>query len=190
MGGEDPGPRVAGLLLDVEVTLRRYGISASHCGAVRFRLTPRGDTFSVSRDERLFGHGVEELLRIGAQFGYDGREMVVDGVNVQVADGIGEEPPVIRVLDFGRYRMVHSFDTTLYSWSQAAFETLRGVVLRPWDPGYPQPCPEFSMSRMLDHPLHTALGEAVEDYQRGRADRSSLLRALNAFVAEAVSRLN
>lgn len=185
-GKEDPGPRMAGLLLEIELSLRRYGISASNCGAVRFDIVPAHNGIAVSRDEKVLPFDSERLAQIARATGYAGRPLAVDGVNVQIADS---EPPCTRVLDFGRYRLRPAFDAVLYTWWRRDYESLEGEFLRPDAPRYVQPEPALSMAALEAQPSWQALWEAAGNYGKGRLGRHALAKAFDGAVADATAHL-
>ena len=149
-GRTDPGPLMAHRLLEIERTLRRYGLSASNCGAVRFRICDAGGRLTVTRDGRALGFSDDDLRRIGAAVRLEGGELWIDGVNVQVTDGIAADPPLPRLLDFGRYRLASSFTMALYAAWEADYENLRGELVLPGDAAYVQPDPRLTMARPAD----------------------------------------
>lgn len=185
-GKADPGPRMAGLLLDIELALRRYGISASTCGAVRFRIAGEQDSLTVSRDEKALTFAPERLAQIRRAVGYVDRPLIVDGVNVQIADS---DPPCRRILDFGRYRLRSAFDTILYTWWKRDYESLEGEFVRPDQARYVQPDAARSIGAIEAQPAWRALWDATAAYDKGRIDRRALTRTLNAAVAAATARI-
>ena len=188
-GQANPGSIVAHQLLEIESTLRRYGISASNCGAVRFKLFEKDGVFRVTRDDEELEFSDAELERIKADTSFNGKEMILDGVNVQVSSSLLEEPQNPRILDFGRYRLCSSFSSSLYSWWERNYLSLRGEILHPWETNYVQPDPVLSMARMQDHPLKERLKEAIAGYERGKLDKTTLTSTINEFVLEATAPL-
>ncbi len=188
-GQADPGPVVAHQLLEIESTLRRYGISASNCGAVRFKFFEKDGVFKVTRDDEELEFSDADLERIKADTSFNGQEMIFDGVNVQVSSSLLEDPQNPRILDFGRYRLCSSFSASLYSWRERNYLSLRGEILHPWETDYVQPDPLLSMARMQDHPLKEAIQEAIVGYERGKLDKTTLASTINEFVLEATAPL-
>lgn len=185
-GKDDPGPLMAGQLLEIELTLRRYGLSASNCGAVRFHIAGEGNELTVTRDEKVLPFGPARLAEIARAAGYAGRPLSIDGVNVQVADG---GPPCSRILDFGRYRFCAAFDAALYTWWKRDYESLAGEFVRPGEPRYVQPDAALSMGMVEAQPAWRALWRAAEAYGKGNLDRRALTGALNGAVASATAHL-
>ncbi|MEM1395011.1 MAG: hypothetical protein AAGG00_17310 [Cyanobacteria bacterium P01_H01_bin.150] len=188
-GQADPGSMVAHRLLEIESTLRRYGISASNCGAVRFKLFEKDGVLKVTRDDEELKFNNAELERIKANTNFNGQEIIIDGVNVQVSSSLLENPQNPRILDFGRYRLRSSFSASLYSWWERNYLSLRGEILHPGEADYVQPDPVLSMARMQHHPLKTAIKEAIAGYERGKLDQTTLTSAINEFVLEATAPL-
>jgi hypothetical protein len=188
-GEADPGPSSARLLLQVEMCLRRYGISASICGAVRFRLSGSGGCCTLSRDGRKLTFNDVELDRIRKETGYTGKnDLIVDGVNVQLALGaLGAGP--VRIMDFGRYHFCSSFNSVAYSWWKRDYEKLVGEFLRPNDPGYIQPDPSLTMGSTRDHPLYAALQQTRVDYEYSKCDRQAVSSMIHRFVVASTTHL-
>lgn len=182
-GKTDPGLDVARRLLGLELTLRRYGLTASSCGAVRFRLAEEAGGLRVTRDGRRLAFDEPALARLREASGFRGEERIVDGVNVQVAGDILEEPP--RILDFGRYRLRAAFDTVLHSAWFADYESLRGDFVRPEDPAYVQPVPELSLAGLEDGSLYRGLGAALDAWTRGTGGCGEIAPALDGLVKRA-----
>lgn len=180
-----PGPEAAARLLDIELSLRPYGLSGSSCGAVRFHLREASGTLLVSRDDRLFGFGTDDLERIRRDTGFAGEELTVDGVNIQVATVPAARSAIDRVMDFGRYRLCERFDSVLYSWQDNNYQNLRGVFLRPGEPRYVQPDPRVSMARCGVYEREAALCRARLAYERGEIGREALATALDSLLFEA-----
>jgi hypothetical protein len=94
-GQANPGSIVAHQLLEIESTLRRYGISASNCGAVRFKLFEKEGVFRITRDDEELEFSDAELERIKADTSFNGKEMILDGVNnSRQSPGSAKQPGV------------------------------------------------------------------------------------------------
>ena len=183
-GHADPGPVMAGLLMGIELTLRRYGISASSCGAVRFRIADDQGALAVTRDDTVLPFDQARLEQIRQATRFAGSPLIVDGVNVQIADG---DAP--RVLDFGRYRLRSAFDAILYTWWTRDYESLVGEFLLPDSARYVQPDPHFSMAGAETQPEWRALWRAVAQYQNDNLGRRALTHAFNAAIEAATARV-
>jgi hypothetical protein len=181
-GQRDPGERVAAELLDIELTLRRYGITASSSGAIRFRLSDRSGRLEAVRDGRLIPVEPERIARIARHIGFDGPDMVIDGVNVQVtraAAGVGRQ-----LVDFGCYQLSASFTRPLFAAFDRDCESLRGLFVPGPDPRYSVPVPRLSMSQAFDDPLRARLGDLATRFRHIEGARSRLNRLLSTFLHE------
>jgi hypothetical protein len=163
-GSADPGRDAAGRLMEIELTLRRYGLSASSCGAVRFVLARRGGALVATRDGRRIEVDDERLRKLARLTRFAGGELTIDGVNVQVTCGG-------RLLDFGRYRFRHSFVNALYSARDRDYENLRGLYLAHGDEGHEQPRPGLSLAALGDSDAWRGLMTANRPDIRDRLDR-------------------
>lgn len=163
-GEADPGPTTARELMEVELTLRRYGISASSCGAVRFVLARRDRRLAVTRDGRSIELDEECLREVARRTRLEGDEVTIDGVNVQLTCN-GE------LLDFGRYRFRASFENALYSAFDRDYQNLRGHYVACGDGGYVQPSPELSLAALENTPEWREWMAASRPEIRDRLDR-------------------
>lgn len=202
-GTENPGRRRAGRLLDFESLLRRRGLSASSCGAVRFKLERQGTQLLLSRDGEpiaLSDLKLRHLAQIGGLQNSGGADTVIfDGVNVQVADGLDDEPERFQVMDFGRYRFAGSFDQVLYSWSLRDYCALEGTFSRPagsvagFHPDvthdYAQPDPGANLSTLPETQAYRDIWECVAAYEAGSIAYPAIWRAMDRLEQTALHML-
>ncbi|WP_347900962.1 hypothetical protein [Pseudomonas purpurea] len=165
--------------------LRRYGLTASSCGAVRFQVCREAGELQVRRDGealRVSDQVAETLERLLAD--NQGAPLLIDGVNVQLAGTASVAPLQLQVMDFGRYRFAEGFEHHLYAWIDADYQNLNGLYLAPGDPRYVQPDPRVSLARTAEGPCLAELQRQVSDFrQSGEPDR--LCQALRATLEEA-----
>lgn len=179
------GPGLAGALLQAELLLRRYGLTASSCGAVRFTVSRTAGVLQVRRDgvdlpvSPTVARTLERLLA-----GNRGAPLQIDGVNVQLAGAASLAPLRLQVMDFGRYRFADHFDRHLYAWIDADYQNLNGLYLAPDDPRYVQPDPSLSLAGTANGPCYAELARQVAGL-RQCADPDRLCLALRAALAEA-----
>ena len=197
-GTDDPGRGRAARLLDFECLLRRHGVSASNCGAVRFRLERKSGSLHLTRDDepvRIDKARLQSLATMAELEASAGRHVAVfDGVNVQVADGLDEVDPYFAVMDFGRYRFADSFDQILYSWSRRDYLALDGVfacpagMCGPEGRLYDQPLAGSSLAGLPDLPVYHAVWDCVEQYEAGSGSAAAIATAIDK-VEETAERL-
>lgn len=192
-GDEDPGRRHSARLLAFECILRRHGLSASTCGAVRFRLERHDSRLVLTRDGGVIPLSEERLsvlARIGGLRDDGGNGCTVfDGVNVQISDGLDEEPERFQVMDFGRYRFVDAFDQVLYSWSARDYLALEGVFSRPPEregekhpdllADYEQPMMRASLASIPQSAAYRDLWRCVSHYEAGAMPFSAMVQAID-----------
>jgi hypothetical protein len=181
--GAAQGLTMARTLLRLELLLRSGGLSASVCGAVRLRLTVDGSHRCIFRDEEELAIPDVRKAAVFTTLGWAGRDLLIDGVNVQVTSGRTEAPLHARLMDFGRYRFRARFDAPLYAWFDADYLSMNGVYLRPDDPLYCQPSPEAGLARFEGSGSYRQLSSAVTGYQGGRVDGAGLASALRRAIA-------
>ncbi|MGE7955641.1 hypothetical protein ACQKQA_03410 [Pseudomonas sp. NPDC089530] len=179
------GAELAGALMQAELLLRRYGLTASSCGAVRFQVSREAGSLKVQRDgEELpvspeVARTLERLLADNR-----GAPLLIDGVNVQLAGAARVTPLQLQVMDFGRYRFAERFEHHLYAWIDADYQNLNGLYLAPGDPRYVQPDPETSLAGTEGGSCFAALERLVSGFRQDR-EPERLCRALRATVEEA-----
>lgn len=184
------GPQMARALMQIELLLRSGGISASVCGAVRFRLVADGQDRRIFRDEDELEIPADRKTAVFETADWKGRDLTIDGVNVQVTSDLEASPLRARLMDFGRYRFREHFDSPLYSWFDADYLNMNGAYLRPDDPCYLQPDRTFGLACFENSEPHNALLARVAEYQQGRASRAEVTAAMRRAVEAAVSLLN
>jgi hypothetical protein len=177
------GLPMARTLLRLEMLLRSGGLSASVCGAVRLRLTADGAHRRIFRDHNELAIPEARKATVFATLGWAGRDLLVDGVNVQVTSGLSEAPLYARLMDFGRYRFRAGFDAPLYSWFDADYLSMNGAYLRPDDPLYCQPPPEGGLANFEGSEPHRRLSRAMAEYQVERIDGGGLAGVLREAIA-------
>jgi hypothetical protein len=185
-GARCPGVEVARELLDIELTLRRYGLSASSCGAMRFVIERDGEP-AILRDGRRLDLPAEQIVEICNRVGFQEAEVMIDGVNVQVSSGILESPSRTRIFDFGRYHLRSSFENVLYAAWDRDCESMRGEFVLPSERRYVQPNPRLSMAGAMDDPSWSALHDAFAT--QATPNRELVSSRLESFMARALSPL-
>lgn len=179
------GAELAGALMQAELLLRRYGLTASSCGAVRFLVCRENGEVQVRRDDQALpvsDQVAQTLQRLLADNG--DRPLLIDGVNVQLAGSSSTAPLQLQVMDFGRYRFAEHFAHHLYAWIDADYQNLNGLYLAPDDSRYIQPDPRVSLARSAEGPCFAELQRQVASFrQDGEPQR--LCQALRATLEEA-----
>jgi hypothetical protein len=184
------GREMAHTLMQIELLLRGYGISASVCGAVRLRLTAADRHRRIFRDDEELTIPEDRKAAVFAAAGWSEHDLTVDGVNVQVTSDLQSRPLRVRLMDFGRYCFRERFDSVMYSWFDAEYLSMNGAYLRPNDASYVQPDRECGLARFENSAPHRALFDAVVRYQSGRAERSDVAAAMRRAVHAAACLLD
>ncbi|PKA71708.1 hypothetical protein ATI02_4704 [Pseudomonas baetica] len=172
-------------LLQAELLLRRYGLTASSCGAVRFQVSREAGALQVRRDGEALAVSQEVarmLERLLAD--HQGAPLLIDGVNVQLAGATSVAPLRLKVMDFGRYRFAERFDHHLYAWIDADYQNLNGLYLAPGDPRYVQPDPDLSLARTAEGRCFAELERRVGGFRQG-TEPDRLCQALRATLEKA-----
>lgn len=184
------GTQLAEALLHSELLLRRYGLTASSCGAVRFSVRQGANGLDVQRDGQPVNFvdsarpRLQQLLHV-----HGASPLQIDGVNVQLAGETRFAPLQLQVMDFGRYRFAHQFDNALYSWVDADYQNLNGVYLGVDEAGYTQPAPRTSLADLPGTPAFAALDACLRS-PHAAGDGAALCHALRQVVLAARSRLS
>lgn len=179
------GPELAGALMQAELLLRRYGLTASSCGAVRFHLCRENGELQVRRDEQRLAVSAQVAETLHRLLNANrGAPLLIDGVNVQLAGVSSVAPLQLQVMDFGRYRFAERFEHHLYAWIDADYQNLNGLYLAPDDPRYVQPDPRLSLARSAEGRCFAELQRQVEGFRQG-GEPQRLCQALRAALAEA-----
>ena len=184
------GPAMARALMQVELLLRWAGISASMCGAVRLRLTKDGEHRRIYRDDDALALPEETVSNLFALAKWRGDDLLIDGVNVQITTDFTWAPLRARLVDFGRYRFVGTFDSLLYSWFDADYLSMNGVYLLPGDSFYRQPNAAFGLSNFECSQSYEQLTAVLRNYQDGNVDRTQVARVLRRAIDAGISLIN
>ncbi|WP_420233092.1 hypothetical protein ACN079_00670 [Pseudomonas sp. ABY48] len=184
------GAELASALMQAELLLRRYGLTASSCGAVRFQVSHENGKLQVQRDGatlKISNQVTKTLEQILAN--NQGKPLVIDGVNVQMAGQSSAAPLQLQIMDFGRYRFAEHFDHHLYAWIDADYQSLNGLHLAPDHPHYIQPDPLLSLAKVVEGTAFAALQQHLRDF-RQKPGADELCQALRAVLADACRSLH
>ena len=185
------GKEVASALLEVELLLRKYGLTASNCGAVRFNIFNNGEELIADRDGKNIElkNTVNNLVMNSLNIN-EGETVIVDGVNVQIAGQVETNPLSMRIMDFGRYRFCSQFDHELYSWIDADYQNLNGVFLSKKDKKYIQPDPMLSLANTTTTPDFLLLNDLVKNYRKNDVCPEELASLFRNIISYATAKLN
>lgn len=189
-GFADPGSDIAQRLLEVEMNLRKYGISSSSCGAIRFHIESENDNFSISRDGKKLNIDPEALKHIKDSFYLKKSSNVIDGVNIQTDDHILNENQYFQIIDFGRYRMMNAFQNTVFSSWHHDFEKLCGDFIHPIDDGFVQPDQKLSLSDIFESNVGKKMKRLIKQNNEGyEVDRGQFTLAIDNLIDSAKKKL-
>ncbi|GGX22090.1 hypothetical protein [Aquimarina muelleri] len=185
------GKEVASALLEVELLLRKYGLTASNCGAVRFNIFNNGEELIADRDGKNIElkNTVKNLVMNSLKIN-EGDTVIVDGVNVQIAGQVETNPLSMRIMDFGRYRFCSQFNNELYSWIDADYQNLNGVFLSKKDKEYTQPDPILNLANTTTTPDFLLLDDFVKNYSKNDACPEELASLFRNVITYATAKLN
>jgi len=187
-GLKPPDSSLVALELELELILRRYGLTS--VGPMT-RIELRGESGDTDPLEVLYAgtsmtFNADERRRIRKKTGFAGGKLVLEGVNVQFTRESESDPSQACLVDFGSYRTRERFLGPLINLVSSRLLRL-GAVLQPHDRRFAQPDPGLALpDRLLDAgdvPYVLARrfrsGEITGEEVRGELDR---------VVAEAVGR--
>ncbi|AZF06295.1 hypothetical protein [Pseudomonas sp. R5-89-07] len=179
------GAELAGALMQAELRLRRYGLTASSCGAVRFHVSRENGKLQVQRDGATLKVNNQVTKRLEQMLANNqGKPLVIDGVNVQLAGESSAEPLQLQIMDFGRYRFAERFDHHLYAWIDADYQNLNGLYMAPDHLQYIQPDPLLSLAKAVEGTAFAALQQQLRDFRQKPGD-DDLCQAVRAALEEA-----
>lgn len=180
-GDASPEPGVAARLLDIELTLRRYGITASSSGAVRFHLSRRGKEITISRDGSVLPLTLRQLAEVSRHAGFCREDLCIDGVNIQVALDAYPTTRALSLIDFGCYRLQETFANAVFSPFDRNVESLRGLFIGRGSPRFVIPSPDVSLAHFdADHRWLEAR-KAMLSYDRSASGAARLRETLAAL---------
>lgn len=171
---EPPGPVAVGVMRDVALLLRRYGITST---AGDYRIEERDGALVLhARDEEfVFRDG--EALRVAAMTGYAGGVLPIDAVNVQYTTGVADTPPHPQIYDFGSFRASADFQAPIYVASSAREVDLVGEMILPGDSRFPR-----ADRCRLPERANLVGSRLAWEYVHGRRSGASIARAIDRFV--------
>ncbi len=184
------GREIATALMNVELNLRRYGLSASHCGAVRFHVKNENGDIRAKRDGNtihLQGF-VQEQLQKELEI-KKSKETIIDGVNVQIAGQPQMNPFSMSIMDFGRYRFCNRFNNDLYSWIDADYQNLNGVYLSSKNKKYIQPDPKLNLAKVPEMSNFIVLKEYIKNYETENIQPNIIAMKLFDVITKATAKL-
>lgn len=139
-----PGAPEEQLKMEIELLLRRYGITSCTAAlSVEMVDGEEGTTLRFAR-RPLPPSSHEEFQALRAGFGIpQGGRIRFEGVNVQLTREVGLDPSRAQVVDFGHYSRKDRFESPLVTFvdGPAAFPLSWGRILWPHEAGFVQPDP-------------------------------------------------
>jgi len=202
---------------EIEMLLRRYGISSCGGPPCSFLLDNTGESLQVAYESRTVARTHNdrqlnawtekqraEILRLS---GIGKEKLTFDGINVQVARVVDGASSSVRLVDFSQYTRQRNFATIVLSRARDQV-MLWGGVIRPTDPAFAQPDPALALpwrswgsdpqcvlkAESLDRPhrrlsyLETLTFELASRFREGQLSPGELRRKLWSRVEEARAR--
>jgi hypothetical protein len=174
--------------LEIELLLRRYGVTSCNNGTLLEISTPHGATilrYGEHPPQKLSDLLAMEQYVIRDLTGYyDDRAVArFEYINVQLLREIGREPSRATVVDFGHYRIQQRFDIPLISAARG--RVLRwGRAITPTDSDYVQPDDRLAIARDEWEGLRCwSLAQDFCQRRISRADVETRIRSLVAGIA-------
>jgi hypothetical protein len=187
-GLKPPGSPLVALELELELLLRRYGLTS--VGPMT-RIELRGDAGDTGPLEVLYAgtpltFDADACRRIRKKTGFAGGKLVLEGVNVQFTREAEAGAEQAQLVDFGSYRTRERFVGPLISLVSSRLLRL-GSVLQLHDARFVQPDPALALpDRLLDAgDLPYVLARR---FRAGEITGEEVRGALDAVIAEAVGR--
>jgi hypothetical protein len=187
-GLKPPDSPLVALELEVELLLRRYGLTS--VGPMT-RIELRGDPGDTDPLEVLYAgtpltFDADARRRIRKKTGFAGGKLVLEGANVQFTRESEADPDQAQLVDFGSYRTRERFLGPLISLVSSRLLRL-GSVLQPHHPRFAQPDPALALpERLLDS---TDLPYVLaKRFRAGEITGEEVRGALEEVVADAVGR--
>ncbi len=179
--------------LEVELLLRRYGITSSNqITSILFREENGELRVRWGRTE-LEWLKPKDLATLRKASRFDGTPLLIDGVNVQLTQTVSVDPLRCELIDFGTYRVFASFDRPLLSL--VTDRLLRwGGAIRPGEPRFVVPDPAVRIPCETWGPVVDGDGETHLDIfcaelasalEARSMGRDELHAALDAMLREA-----
>jgi len=138
-GIKDPHCREVGIERDIELLLRRYGLTSTGADTNLF-LSLEGNRMVVEYGESNLVYSPGALAWIFELTGFRGEPMEIDGMNLQFTREVEADPPAPQIVDFGSFFYHAEFTNPIVSLV-ASRPCRIGEVIHPGDPDFVQPDP-------------------------------------------------
>ncbi|HEV7518940.1 MAG TPA: hypothetical protein VGR07_21820 [Thermoanaerobaculia bacterium] len=189
-GLKPPDSSLVALELDVELLLRRYGLTSVGPMTRIELLGDAGatDPLEVRYAGTLLTFDADARRRIRKKTGFAGGKLVLEGVNVQFTRESEADPQQAQLVDFGSYRTRERFLGPLISLVSSRLLRL-GAVLEPHHPRFTQPDPALALpDKLLDS---TDLPYVLaRRFRAGEITGEEVRQALDGVLAATVGRWN
>lgn len=190
------------LHLEVELLLRRYGItSANYVTQVRLwrdkgklKITYGGKQVNNMNEAQL--KNIEEVSRMK-----DDR-LIFEGVNIQHTREFGKDPWKAVVIDFGSFQIKEKFKNPILSLVTDKLMRWGGSIWPDFE-SYPQPIPEIAVpyelwgretefwgfkTHLMNSKLHVVCDGVASYLNEGKLKREDAVNIIHAFLNTATSR--
>jgi hypothetical protein len=178
-GPVDPGRAIARRLLDVEVALSSHGMSTNMWKCTFTLARVEGELIAKRKQRRL--ELKPKVVRKLSALLKDRSELEIWGTNVQFTQGMHDNPPRPRFVDFGQISPARAWDRCVYSAATENYDALDGLF--EW-----VPAPLAQRREHVEAMFDALSALALEAPSRGRLARA--LDDLRADAREALALAN
>lgn len=197
-GGFPASRREETLMFDIELLLRRYGLSSTCWGTTYSVWEAGGEVFNINKLQRkLVKMSPAAARTLRKHFPIGEQPIEIQCANVQLTRDQRDAYPKTTLVDFTHYNVVEHFDHAVYTPKHDAVCHLGHFLLRPGDPGFLQPDPRLRIPFHLSgqkgclwgFPAHGADKKATSlcfglaaEFRAGRMTREEVAGYLGAYL--------
>ena len=173
--------------VQIELLLRHYGLTSA-CPGTAF------DVFFAD-DQVLLRYGSQPVtdlypteMELLEKFRRNGESRIhLEGINLQLARGVGLGPCSAQMVDFGHINVREAFAFPLVSLVRDGMLHIGGIIW-PEDSHFIQPDPELQVpiANWKIASLHDYFFGIAEDFRAGRTSSAKVVAALDALIGKTV----
>lgn len=192
------------LQLEVELLLRRYGITSSNYVTQVKLWSEKGEMKLSYGGKRVNGLNEAQMKNIEEVSRFKHERLNFEGVNIQHTREFGKDPWKAVVIDFGSFEVREYFNNPILSLVTDKLMRWGGSIWPDFE-SYPQPIPEFAVpfdlwgnvtefwgfrGKLRNSKLDIVCDGVASYLREGKLEREDAVNVLHAFLNTATSRFS
>ncbi len=204
-GAFPAGPLEEKYMMEIELLLRKYGITSTCAGTTYTLWESGGQLYFVNKFRREIGQftaDAEQFIR--RKFPIAEKPVSIQGTNVQLTRNLDKNPPKTTLVDFTHYEIIDQCCSAVYVSMHNGHLFLGDTILHPDDVGFVHPDPQLAIPFRASGEVGCIWGypnplrkskfmrlcfQIAEDYRAGNISRIDVSLKLGAYLQQLTQHL-